>query len=1609
MNFTAELLQNGYVIIQDISVFMKPGYAGIAYSDGDATEKRIADVITEAQDISIFSRELAAQCTDWPSLYHLAGTRANILRPFHSTLQQSTVLEIGAGCGAITRYLGECGAQVLALEGSPRRAAIARSRTRDLENVTVVADKFDQFRCDTRFDVITLIGVLEYAPLFTDGEDPVVSMLSRVREMLKPDGQLILAIENQLGLKYFAGFSEDHKGEPMFGIENRYERNDPQTFGRKVLIQKLELAGFTDQQFMVPFPDYKLPISIVTEQALNCDTFDSTAFAWQTVRRDPQVPQHLVFAPELAWPVVAANGLTLDLANSFLVVAGTSDEMSPDSSILAYHYSTSGRRAAYCKETIFAQQPNGNIVLQYNPLGSYAARSAEGRWIRFNIPHEAEYIQGETLAFQLLRIVTRDNWRIEEVGVFLRQYLAIIKSFLVKEGYLVSYESVASLLPGICFDLVPQNIICSKDGTHQIIDQEWATKDDMPLGWLLFRVLLQLLSSITYFGRTSSTFPETRLSFFSAAIQVAGFTVTREQLVSFAALENRIQADIHDLKDSTTSVFSWNPEAPLPRHSLHLALADTTQRLITAQSELGSTLSHLATSESHLKIKISAIENQNKIIKENEKILNQKDRQIIELEKERENKILKLEDNVIHIKNYIEKIYELSDKNNQLIKHIKSTVNLSIGSILFLVNNYISKRSYKKWKEYLYLKKLCANKSIFDDAWYKNQYPDVQHIKMRPLRHYFLYGAKENRNPNPYFHTKWYIDENKDIKDSGLNPLFHYLTHGFKEGRKPNPLFWPKWYINIYLNPDQTSEPLCHYIEHGYKLGFQPSPYFDPKYYLNENSCLMNTDTEPLLHYLTVGWKEGCQPNLLFNTAWYLHKNKDVATSQIEPLTHYITRGWKEGRDPNPYFNTNWYINKFTKNTTLEEPLLHYTTYWDTLKTNPNPYFDSQWYNHKYLLKTNSTNKNPLSHYIESGSKRKLNPNPYFDSKWYIERYADIKESYNDPFLHFLDFGDHEQRQPNKFFDIIFYKNKHHEIIQSGSKPFLYFLEYSRSKLERPFNFSEKPSYTYTKNYNIFDNHFIIPFHKKFFIKRKFNVIIVTFNSEDFIDNCFISLLRFNEIINLIIVDNNSIDSTIKTVNNYIDKFKHIKLIKNNKNVGLAEANNIGSLVSDSDYFIFLDIDTEIKDPFFFNKLNSTIENSNDDVAAWEFRQIPYEHPKIYNPVTLETGWISGGAFAIKRRIYEEIGGFDINFFKSCEDVDLGWRLRSKGYRLLYCPHLTISHYGCNCKKELKLLDEYYNILNNYFLRLRFGSEYDNIVGNDLFTCNIMPKSDFNKDKNNIKSKNNYFLSTIFPKNKHFTPTLFGYDYDIIRDGALHETTYAQSDSLVSIIIRTIGNINFLRMAIISVLNQTHRNIEIIVVEDGTMLAKSLIDEFNSPLINYIPINKLGRCMAGNVGLKNSKGVYINFLDEDDCLFCDHVDVLAKELDNNSLFGAAWSSAFCIPTGSLPDGTVKEYSYNLSHNVDVSIDEINITNQFPIQAVMFRRECYEKCGGFDPEIDMLEDWDLWLRFHKFFKFMQVKKTTSFYRVPYDKNKHRERLDKLNLFYNTVREKNWHSY
>ena len=86
-----------------------------AYSDGDDTERWLEEVISGASDVRLGSEEIERGIRDFPSRYHLSATRANLLRPLRDSLR-GRVLEIGAGCGAITRYLGENGGSIVALD-----------------------------------------------------------------------------------------------------------------------------------------------------------------------------------------------------------------------------------------------------------------------------------------------------------------------------------------------------------------------------------------------------------------------------------------------------------------------------------------------------------------------------------------------------------------------------------------------------------------------------------------------------------------------------------------------------------------------------------------------------------------------------------------------------------------------------------------------------------------------------------------------------------------------------------------------------------------------------------------------------------------------------------------------------------------------------------------------------------------------------------------------------------------------------------------------------------------------------------------------------------------------------------------------------------------------------------------------------------------------------------------------------------------------------------------------------------------------------------------------------------------------------------------------------
>ena len=569
--------RSGYILDLKNNIWRSPNYEGIGYSDGDEVETRIASIIEQASDITVLSTELRQHCTDWPSLYHLSSTRANLIRPFESILSGS-VLEIGAGCGAVTRFLGECGANVLALEGSPRRAAIARSRTRDLENVTVLAERFDQFQSGRKFDVITLIGVLEYANLFTSGENPHLEMVRRVRSMLKSNGMLIIAIENQLGLKYFAGAPEDHLGQPMIGIEGRYRKDQPQTFGRKVLVDILKLAGFQAAEFFAPFPDYKLPVSILTENAFTDKNFDAAAFAWQSARRDPQLPAYCNFSLELAWPEIIENGLGMETANSFLVAASPGDQILNEKNILAYHYAAE-RKPEFCKEAVFTKMESGEIAVRYRRLAKPAKtkRKKNDDLIRFVLPESDRYVFGKPLSLEFLRIVTRDGWSFDQVARFIWRYLSMVETFTGTGSSRQPLASAHTKIPGEYFDQVPQNIIIRDDDSTIWIDKEWQMESSIEVGHLLFRSLLLLMSSVTRFGRHSSGAGLTRRQFVDGVFAAVGMEPSEDVYERYVALEAEIQQKVSGR--AIENFLDWRKDELLPVSSLTHAVIERDGRI----------------------------------------------------------------------------------------------------------------------------------------------------------------------------------------------------------------------------------------------------------------------------------------------------------------------------------------------------------------------------------------------------------------------------------------------------------------------------------------------------------------------------------------------------------------------------------------------------------------------------------------------------------------------------------------------------------------------------------------------------------------------------------------------------------------------------------------------------------------------------------------------------------------------------------------------------------------------------------------------------------------------------------------------------------------------
>lgn len=282
------------------------------YSDGPVEEEllKIASTYREEE-----LNRVIAESGSWPVLYHFSHIRQNILE-WMPMKKSDKVLEVGSGCGAITGVLARKAGTVTCIELSKMRSTINANRNKEYDNVEILVGNFQDIEKNLTetYDYITLIGVFEYSEGYIGTEEPYVEMLKRIAAHLKPGGKIVIAIENRLGLKYWAGCTEDHVGKFFEGLEGYPETKGVKTFSRRELCNIIETAGAFKTTFYYPYPDYKFPMVIYSDKYLpkkgeikqNVLNFDRTRIQ--------------LFDEGKVYDSLIESNLFCEFSNSFLVV-----------------------------------------------------------------------------------------------------------------------------------------------------------------------------------------------------------------------------------------------------------------------------------------------------------------------------------------------------------------------------------------------------------------------------------------------------------------------------------------------------------------------------------------------------------------------------------------------------------------------------------------------------------------------------------------------------------------------------------------------------------------------------------------------------------------------------------------------------------------------------------------------------------------------------------------------------------------------------------------------------------------------------------------------------------------------------------------------------------------------------------------------------------------------------------------------------------------------------------------------------------------------------------------------------------------------------------------
>lgn len=523
---------------QASGIYRLKGHKSFSYSDGIDSEKYLDKVFDSCDDLSSGSVEVTKWINDWRSEYHLTNKRANLLNSFKYNAT-SNVLEVGCGCGAITRFLGETFESVVSIEGSITRAELARKRCRDLSNVEIVSAPFQDIEFSKQFDIIFCIGVLEYSNKFVQDDDPYNSIVRYFSKHLTNDGILVIAIENRLGLKYFNSASEDHTGRAFDSIED-YPGSTARakTFGYYEL-EKMLAREFDSTEFYFPFPDYKIPDAIFSQRLI--ETADISALLGHFKSRDYSRPYRPLFSEKRAWGAISANKLVHVFANSFLIIANKSQNNRMTLDGLGVVKNTDRVPEFHTCSRIYHDETKGELR-----VSKTAVKPAEKHELLEVLDYDEPWLEGKTLQEIIIERATSGRHDIDFIFEPAIHWYAYVSDF--NRGDSQSNSADRSHDLSFYFDAIWQNTIIEGDDVR-LIDQEWKIRSEIESKDILIRSIYRFLVAVRENKQISS-----RLRYRSGATLIKkigkyfGESISGEDLKMFRETESSVYSAVFGKK-----------------------------------------------------------------------------------------------------------------------------------------------------------------------------------------------------------------------------------------------------------------------------------------------------------------------------------------------------------------------------------------------------------------------------------------------------------------------------------------------------------------------------------------------------------------------------------------------------------------------------------------------------------------------------------------------------------------------------------------------------------------------------------------------------------------------------------------------------------------------------------------------------------------------------------------------------------------------------------------------------------------------------------------------------------------------------------------------------